>query len=261
MLNNIFTPLSGSLAQEKYLDIIANNLANINTVGFKEEEVGFKLLDPEPQTYVEPLPEDNYSISLDEVMPLKGNDMGYVGVSGVSRNDGQGSPIETRNPMDLMIDGEGYFSIHTANGTRFTRNGSFSVNADGALVDKFGNPVLGEGGNIFLSSSKVTINNHGEVYQNDELVDRILIHTVKEKQFLEKLGENYFLYNGPEDEISRIELPQVQQGFLESSNVNAVKNLTKMILAHRSFEAYQKAIKNYDSMMEKSHNTLASSRG
>ncbi len=261
MLNNIYTPLSGSLAQEKYLDIIANNLANINTVGFKEEDVSFKLLEPEPQNYVEPLPDDNFSVSFDELMPLKGNDMGYVGVSGVSRNDSQGSPVETKNPLDLMLEGDGYFSIHTSEGLRLTRNGSFTVNADGALVDKFGNPVLGERGDIFLSGAKVEINSHGEVYQNDELIDRLVINTVKEKKFLEKVGDNNFLYNGPEDEVYRIDLPTTRQGFLEASNVNAIKNLTKMILTHRSYEAYQKAIKNYDSMMEKSHNTLAVLRG
>ena len=262
MLKSVYTPLSGAVASEKVLDIIANNLANVGTTGFKSEKVSFKLLDPEPEkNYKDPLPPANYKIDFEEVLPLRGNEVAYVGVSGVSRDMSQGSPISTKNPFDVMIDGEGYFTVHTKDGQRYTRNGSFSLSQDGALVDKNGFPILGEGGNIFLHGNKVEINSLGEIYQDGELVDRLLISSFKDQRNLEKVGLNHYMHKGLEDEKIVVDFPKVKQGFLESSNVNAIKNLTDMIIAHRSYEAYQQAIKNYDSMMEKSNNSLGEVRG
>ncbi|MDD9950728.1 MAG: hypothetical protein OXT67_04090, partial [Zetaproteobacteria bacterium] len=71
------------------------------------------------------------------------------------------------------------------------------------------------------------------------------------------VGTNQYLHIGPPDNLKQVDFPKVKQGYLEASNVNAIKNLTQMILAHRSYEAYQQAIKNYDAMMEKSNSKLA----
>ncbi|MFK7824984.1 MAG: flagellar hook-basal body protein [Oligoflexales bacterium] len=262
MLKSIYTPLSGAIASERVLEIIANNLANVSTTGFKGEKVSFKLLESEPyKNYKDPLPPANYKIPFEELMPFRGNEVAYVGVSGVSRDMTQGSPQATKNPFDIMIEGKGFFSVHTKEGVRYTRNGAFGLSKDGALVDKNGFPVLGEKGNIFLHGQNVEINHLGEVYQDGELVDTLLINEFKNPTNLEKVGMNHFLYNGLEEEVTTVEYPGIKQGFLESSNVNAIKNLTDMILAHRSYEAYQQAIKNYDSMMEKSNNTLGEVQG
>ena len=262
MLKSIYTPLSGAVASERVLEIIANNLANVSTTGFKGEKVSFKLLDPEPyKNYKDPLPPANYKVPFEELMPFRGNEVAYVGVSGVSRDMTQGSPIATKNPLDVMIEGKGFFSVHTKEGVRYTRNGAFSLSQDGALVDKNGFPVLGEKGNIFLHGQNININHLGEVYQDGELIDTLIVKDFKNPTNLEKVGMNHFLYNGLEEEVVTVEYPSVKQGFLESSNVNAIKNLTDMILAHRSYEAYQQAIKNYDSMMEKSNNTLGEVQG
>jgi flagellar basal-body rod protein FlgG len=261
MLKSIYTPLSGALAQEKVLDIIANNLANVNTVGFKEEKVAFKVLDPEPEkNYKNPLPPANYKIDLEHLHPLRGNEIDYVEVSGVFRDDQQGPAIKTGNSFDLMIEGEGYFQVNTQEGPRFTRNGSFSLNQDGALTDKLGNPVLGENGAIFVKSTNFEVNRKGEVIQDGKLIDKLKLVKFSDPNQIEKVGLNYYFHSGPEEFVSTIEHPNVKQGFLEGSNVNPVKNLTSMILAHRSYEAYQKAIKNVDNMMEKSSNTIGAVR-
>ena len=262
MLKSIYTPLSGALAQEKVLDIIANNLANTNTVGFKGEKVSFKLLEPEPErNYRDPLPPANYKIAFEDIMPLRGNEVAYVGVSGVSRDMTQGSAIATKNPLDIMLEGKGFLTINTKEGLRYTRNGSLNINNEGALVDKNGFTVLGEKGSIFLHSGKVEINKHGEIYQDGEFLDRLDIKNFKDTNLLEKVGMNNFLHTGLEDNIEKVQFPNVKQGYLEGSNVNAIKNLTDMILAHRSFEAYQQAIKHYDSMMDRSNNSLGELRG
>ena len=262
MLKSIYTPLSGALAQERVLDIIANNLANVNTVGFKSEKVSFKLLEPEPEkNYKNPLPPANYKIPFEDLMPLRGNEVAYVGVSGVSRDLSQGASIQTKNPLDLMLDGEGFLTVNTKEGIRFSRNGSLNINNDGALVDKNGFTVLGEKGSIFLNNGHVEINNRGEIYQNGEFIDKLLVHNFKDLNQLEKVGLNHYLHTGLEENQMRMTNPTIKQGYLEASNVNAIKNLTDMIMAHRSFEAYQQAIKNYDSMMEKSNTSLGELRG
>ena len=196
MLKNIYSSLSGALAQEKVLEIIANNLANLNTAGYKSENVTFKLLESEPEkNYVEPLPPTNFDISAQNLLTLKGNEMDYVGISGVERDFQQGSSTQTSNPLDLMIEGEGFFTVNTKEGVRYTRNGSFSLSSEGALVDKFGNNILGKKGTIYLSGHNVEVNRLGEVYENSKYVDQIQVSYFENKDLLEKVGSNLFLNN------------------------------------------------------------------
>lgn len=261
MLKAIYSPTSGALAQEKVLEIIANNLANVNTVGFKGDSVTFKLLEPEPEkNYKSPLPPANYKISMDDVFPLKGNDIAYVGIAGVHRDETQGPAMQTGNDTDMMIEGEGLFAVNTPDGVRYTRNGQLSVGPDGVLMTNAGFPIVGEKGSIVLKAGKFEVNHRGEVYQNNQLVDRLQLYSFEDSTALERTGFNLWHYSGPDDGRELMQDPAVRQGFLEGSNVNAIKSLTSMIIAHRSYEAYQKAVSNYDKMMEISNNQLGSVR-
>ena len=126
MLKNIYTPLAGAVAQERVLEMIANNLANVNTVGFKGDQASFTLLNPEPQkNYKSPIPPANYKVNLNELMPLVGNEMSYVGVAKIERDNRQGTDLITHNPTDLMIEGPGNFLVQTTEGKRFARSGAF----------------------------------------------------------------------------------------------------------------------------------------
>ncbi|MCX6124867.1 MAG: flagellar basal-body rod protein FlgF [Proteobacteria bacterium] len=261
MLKAIYTPMSGALAQEKVLEIIANNLANVNTVGFKGDSVSFKLLEPEPEkNYKSPLPPANYKIPLDDVYPLHGNDIAYVGVAGIHRDESQGPAIQTSNDTDIMIQGEGHLAVNTQEGMRYTRSGQLSLGPNGALVTPAGHPVMGEKGAITLQSGKFEINHRGEIYQNNQMVDRLQLYSFSDTASMERAGMNLWHYSGPDEGRMAVKDPSVMQGFLEGSNVNAIKNLTSMIIAHRSYEAYQKAVSNYDKMMEISNNQLGAVR-
>ena len=261
MLKAIYSPMSGAIAQERVLDIIANNLANMNTVGFKGDAVTFKLLEPEPEkNYRTPLPPANFKVSLDDVMPLRGNDIAYVGIAGVDRDDTQGPAIQTGNDTDVMIEGEGMLAVNTQEGLRYTRNGQLGVSPDGVLMTPAGHPVLGEKGTIHLTAGKFEINHRGEVYQNSQFVDRLQLHKFNDDASLERAGLNLWHFGGAAEDHEIIKEPRMTQGFLEGSNVNAIKNLTSMIIAHRSYESYQKAISSYDKIMEISNNQLGSVR-
>jgi len=261
MNNSIFTPLSGALAQERVLEIIANNLANMNTAAFKGDTVTFKLLEAEPEKrYSEPLPPANFKVNLEDLMPLRGNEMAYVGVADVQRDLTPGPAQQTGNDTDLMIEGDGMFQVMTPEGMRYSRAGNLLLNTNGVLVSQSGHPILGEKGNIVVRGGGFEVNRRGEIYQDGQLVDRIQLVSFANDQQLERVGNNYFHYTGPEEGKKVVENPALMQGYVEGSNVNAIKNLTAMIIAHRSFEAYQKAISNYDKMMEKSSNTIGEVR-
>ena len=261
MLKAIYSPMSGALAQEKVLEIISNNLANANTVGFKGDNVTFKLLNPEPEkNYKSPLPPANYKVDLQQVAPLHGNDIAYVGVAGINRDESQGPVMQTGNPTDLMIEGEGMFAVQTPEGLRYTRSGQLSVSPDGVLMTPSGHPVIGEKGAVTIKTGKFEVNRLGEVYQNDQLVDRIPVYKFEDASQLERAGMNLWFYGGPETGRLVNSDASISQGSLEGSNVNAMKNLTAMIIAHRSYEAYQKAISNYDKMMDISNNQLGAVR-
>lgn len=261
MLKSIYTPMSGALAQERVLELIANNMANMNTAGFKGDRVTFTLLEPEPEkTYAEPLPPANYKISVEDLMHLKGNDIAYVGVADVQRDESQGPAIETKNPLDVMINGQGMLGVHTPDGVRYTRNGSLNLTRDGVLVTKDGFPVLGEKGDIVVRHGAFNINENGEVWQDAQMIDRIPLWRFEEPESLERVGQNLFFYGGKPEGAKTVQGADLRQGWLEGSNVNAIKNLTDMIVAHRSYEAYQKAVANYDQIMQKSSNNIGQVR-
>lgn len=261
MLKNIYSPMSGALAQERVMDVIANNLANINTTAFKGDAVTFSLVEAEPyKNYKDPLPPANYKVDLDKVMPLRGNDMTYTSIAEIERDLSQGTAMATQNPFDLMIEGEGYLSVQTPDGERYTRAGDLTLSPDGALVTKSGHPVMGEKGAVYLRGTEFEVNQRGEIYQDGQLMDRLLVYRFEDEKQLERVGNNYFFHGSGPESMSRVEHPQIQQGYLEGSNVNAIKNLTAMIIAHRSYEAYQKAVSNYDQIMDKSSNSIGSVR-
>jgi flagellar basal-body rod protein FlgF len=261
MLHGIYTPLSGALAQERVLEVIANNLANVNTNAFKGDNISFKLLESEPErNYASPLPPANFKVDLQEYKPFRGNEIAFVGIADIDRDVSQGPAVETKDPTDFMIDGEGLFAVQTEDGVRYTRSGDFKISTDGVLMTSSGHPVMGERGNIFVRSNSFEVNPRGEIYQDGELVDRVKVFEFADQKQLERTGDNYFFFGGPDSERTVAENSTVRQGYLEGSNVNAMKNLAAMIIAHRSYEAYQKAISNYDKMLEKGSNSIGEVR-
>jgi flagellar basal-body rod protein FlgF len=250
MLRNIYAPLSGGVAQERLLEILANNMANANTAGFKEDQISFRsqLADPWPN-YQNPIPPAPFKLDMKEVYPLHGNEMEYASVAEVKTDFGQGSIKNTTNPLDVALQGEGFFTIMTPFGERYSRDGGFSLTPDGTLVTSNGMAVQGERGAIVgLQEANVRILPTGEVYSGDRYVDRLKVVSFTDSSLLQRLGGNLWVHDGPPTNTAAFK-GQVTQGAIESSNVNAMKNLTNMIVAHRTYEALQKAVKAHDDSM------------
>ncbi len=210
------------VAQLDRNNVVANNLANANTAGFKREVAFAEYLEAKGQRTAGIRVETDYS---------------------------QGSIHETGNPLDLALSGSGFFSIETAAGTAYTRDGHFSQDPEGYLITAAGQHVLGAGGWIQLTDGRnqagdVRIGTAGEVIVNDEYQDRLKIVDFTHPEDLKKLGGN--LLAGNPGHAETVEFPRVLQGQIEASNVQAVDEMISLIELQRQFESTQKAIRSLD---------------
>lgn len=239
MTQALFCTASSATYHEKRLDILANNLSNINTAGFKQDKLIFRIPD-EPSGGTETTEQGS---SLYSLPPLP---------SGTSIDFSQGDLKRTEHPLDLALDGNGFFAIETPEGTQYTRKGSFALNQDGVLVTKQGHPVLGKSGTIKISGKDVTIDENGDVYADGSRVGSIKVVQILDLHNLRKVGNTMFApTQGEANEVEK-ENAIVKQGFLETSNVNGVMAMTEMIDMMRGYESYQKVIQFLDDVTRRS---------
>ena len=164
----------------------------------------------------------------------------------------------TSNPLDLAIDGDGFFTLQLEDGsTAITRNGSFTVNKDGMLAAPGGAIVVSEGGAIEIGNGKVTISQSGEVEVDGSVMGQLTPVTVEDLQQLQKIGRGMFVV--PEEvELIPVDYAVIRQGYIESSNVDIVSEMVDMIIAYRSYEANAKSIQSQDDSLEKLFNRVGS---
>ena len=276
MLRGIYTGASGMIAQDARMDTIANNLANVDQTGYKKDLTLFKAF---PDMLIRRINDDGLGITPAgsyDTMPLVGKLGTGVEVNEVYTQFDQGSLQRTENNFDIALEGRGFLTVMTERGERYTRNGALTINQDGVLVTHNGNPVLGENGVIRVQQNNFIINERGEVLVNGALsldprdvvsmannawedaivIDRLKLADFENIRELKKEGDS--LYR--ETEFSGPPLPpenlKVIQGFLEKSNVSAVREMVDMIEVHRAYEANQKTIHTHDQTLGKLINEI-----
>jgi flagellar basal-body rod protein FlgG len=175
-------------------------------------------------------------------------------------NYDNGPLTRTGNSLDVAIVGKGFFEIQTPDGSRFTRKGNFTVNADGVLATAEGWPVLGEGGEIAIDEGVVEIGDQGEVFVDGDSVAMIRVVDFPEPYNLVKTGDTLFM-PAPGIQSQPVEEgdSQVAQGYVEASNVDAIRTMTEMIETLRVFEAYQRMIRTADEATAKTVNEVGRS--
>jgi len=236
----MYAASAGALGTQQRLDVLANNLANINTTGFKQDKLIFSV--PVEK-------EGSSSTDYLEATPPP--------IPSGSRTDfSQGVLRHTNNAMDLGLDGDGFFCIQTPEGTHYTRNGSFSINGDGILTTREGFPVMGNGGEIAINGNDVHVDEGGTVSVDGSEVDTLKVVTVSQPGSLKKMGNTLFALNGSEVAKEKAEGFKVMQGYVETSNVNGTRVMTEMIDISRSYESYQKVIQFLDDATKKSVNEV-----
>ena len=214
-------------------DMLANNLANVNTAGFKRDDGFYDVLDND---FSEDIPFDQFT--------------DYT----------QGDLKSTEKPTDLAISGKGFFTLESDEGNVFTRNGHFVITEDGMMEDSFGNRLLGSSGPIEVTGQNGTIGDmriteKGEVVVDGEIVNKLIITEFSDMHDLEKIGNNVFKAN--EDAQSEtIETKNIVQGFLETSNINPVSEMVNLIDMHRQFESTQRVLKTFDELSAEAINDV-----
>ena len=235
MIKGLYTTASGMYPQWLEQEIVANNLANLNTTGFKKDSTYFKkVLDA--------------SLILNTV---QGEENGLSDVQKVVTNFEQGTLEPTNNPLNLAIDGNGFFVIQTPEGEKFTRNGNFRLDPENRLINGDGNFVLGESGVITFTEGEININKDGEIYQNGVLIDKIRVVDFPQPYRLEKRGNSYFVPADPDSQTIEPDSYIIRQGYLENSNVNPIQEMIRMITITKNFQVGQKLIQIQDRTMQK----------
>ena len=246
MIRGWYIGASGMNAQQDRLDAISNNLANVDTTGFKKEI-------PVNKEFSDGVMKNPFGSS--DVAPI----IGKLGL-GVETNElytdfSQGSFKSTDTNTDFALSGKGFFVVQTPSGERFTRNGNFLLGKEGILLTKEGYPVLGENGPIHVADDKFIMNRDGMIYSREDntVVDRLKIVRFDNERYLKKQGSSMWNTNdiaGNYHIAEGNERPQVLQGYTETSNVNVVNEMVQMIEVNRAYEANQKSMQTEDSMLD-----------
>jgi len=241
-------------------NVISNNLANLSTVGFKQN----RAVDVAFPTYLIARLHDQKMKVMDGTAELRPN-IGFMGggviPQEVATDYSQGSRLETKNPLDFALTGPGFFSVLSPEGkTYLTRAGSFSLDSNGRLVTSDGLPVLGHNGEIYIDGSKVTADEEGNLTVDGKAQDQLLIVKVKDENQLFKVGHSLFQAT-PQNKIDMSpDGIQVQQGFLEQSNVNAIQEMVNMIEVSRSYELNAKIVSLYDQVLGEASSQIGALR-
>lgn len=239
--------IASAQAREMRLDVLANNIANVNTAGFKEDRI-FQI----PQT----------SESIWNNLPAAARQKTTLdNISSLSlstfTNFEQGPLKETGNTLDMALEGDGFFAVQTPEGIRYTRKGNFSLNQNGVLVTQDGYPVLSKkNGEIQINGQNVSVDSSGAVFVDNANVDSLNIVGFTNKNSLLKIGDSLYSAQNPNDQGAPVTTTQVHQGFIESSNVDSVKAMTEMVDVLRGYESYQKIIQSMNETTTKTVNDV-----
>ncbi len=249
-----YIALSGMLAEGKKLAIITDNISNVNTVGYKSSNVTFaEFLSPQAISDLnsgagKPLVDKAYPITLST----------YINMS-------QGPLKKTGNRLDLAINGSGYFVVQTPDGIKYTRNGVFSLNQEGELVNQNGFPVMNADKKpIFLNErgSNITITGSGIInltdpQTNNELYSgRILTVNFKNPEYLSKYKGTLFSETKGSGAPVQNQNPDILQGYVEESNVNEIKGMVQMLSVSKTYNNMIQVLKSYSQVNNTAINTI-----
>ncbi|NMA64169.1 MAG: flagellar basal-body rod protein FlgF [Syntrophomonadaceae bacterium] len=255
MIRGLYTGCSGMMAQLARQDVLANNLANVSTPGFKKDVTAGQAF---PQMRIRRIGDIS---DQGRAQPLRPPLVGTLGtgaaIAEIATDHSGGNLQKTENSLDLALRADGYFVVDTPGGERYTRNGAFKLNDEGLLTTDQGYPVLGSAGPILLAGEgELTVDSQGNLMLGTELVDTLRIVRFADSRRLVKIGDNLFESGGQEDED--VLNPRVMQGFLETSNVNAVREMVELITVVRAYEANQKIVQAEDQMLDAAVNRVGS---
>ena len=234
MIKGIYTSASGMLPRILKQEVAANNIANVNSTGYKKDGVFMQVLDD--------VTKDSIVTDLPWETPMVDD----------TYTDFTQGPIErTDNDQDFAIEGDGFFTVQTDKGIRYTRSGDFSISSQGIVTDSNGNPIQSDSGPIAVASGDFIVGNDGSISCGGTSVGKLQVVDFDKPYKLKKVENGY--YAPADDSITPKTASNysIRQGYLEKSNVNVVETMVDMLTSFRSYEAGQKAIQSQDETLEK----------
>lgn len=296
MASGIWPSVSGAVARTHQVDVVANNLANSDTLGFKKDIPTFKEYLANVENPKNGVDVPRGPIKDKDFYPLEGRDQAFVVHDATYTDFKPGNLRVTNNGLDLAIDGEGFFEVGTPSGVRYTRQGSFKLAMDGRLVNADGFPVLmaqpgglanalppnvvqpSQGGpltqggvtvgqdlppdilgrtiNLSEATSKISISEQGEIFVGDRSIGQLGVAEFQDTRKLRKQGGLLLDNPDPSNRKPDITRTRIKQGMLETSNVNPVEEMNNLIRAHRMFEHDMKSLKVHDELLSREVNDL-----
>lgn len=244
----IYQSASALSALERWQDSVAQNITSSHTIGYRKRTVNFDTL-----TAGELQPDRRARLGQDTAMPLI-----FPRVNtGINFTTGETQP--TRGELDVAIQGDGFFEVEMADGTRaYTRSGEFRLRPDRTIVTSGDNTVLSDGGapiTLLPTGEAVTINRDGTIFQGDTPIGRFSVQRFANPAGLIPLAGGFFMpAAGVEPEA--VDEPGLMQGYLEGSNISPLREMVDLVLISRAYEANQKIISTVDQQMEKTLNAL-----
>ena len=235
MSSGYYAACTGLITRTAALDTIANNLANVSTAGFRASHNKFSSVlattgNPELSTV-------NQDI----------NDYGVL--SGTQLDTTQGALVPTGNPLDIAVEGAGYFTVQAPSGQVYTRGGSFRVSPQGKLITAAGDPVIGDNGPITIAGEPVTVSSDGTISAKGAISGRLKLVEFPPNVELQSAGGTY--YKAPAGTEVNATKTHVRQGMLESSNVNPITSVVELITAQREVEQMRHALTMFGTEMDK----------
>ena len=241
MENTLMIALSHQAALRRRMDVIANNIANMNTTGFKSEQPLFA------EHLVHNRGDDR----------VAGDTLSFVLDQATLRDTSAGGLEATGNALDIAIRGEGFFAVETPAGEQYTRNGRFRLSPDGQLITEHGHPVLGQGGAPLVfgpADTEITISKSGVISSTRGEIGQLRIVDFKDQQRLMMVAGGLMTADTPATDVA---FPEVEQGMIETSNVEAIREMTRMIEVHRSYDRAKQLIDREDERIRTMMETYA----
>lgn len=242
MENAQLISLSRQVALQRQMDVVANNIANLNTSGFKAEDLLF-------EEYKMPVARDNDFAFSDR-------QLSYTEDWATVHDMSQGVMVQTGNPLDIALQGEGFLTVQTPAGERYTRSGSLVLNNEGTLVDLSGNPVLGDGGPITFTAAdtEIAIGADGTISSSQGVKGKLALVEFENPQQLARDGSNLWSGGTPQPATDT----RVVQGSIEKSNVSGITEISQMLRVQRAYESIANMMSQQDDMRRNAIQRLGS---
>ncbi len=265
MIRGWYIGASGMNTQQAKLDVISNNLANVDTTGYKKDTAVSKSFS---ELLIRRTDVDGVyktSVGSADAAPIVGKLGLGVETNEVFTDFTQGSYKVTENQTDVALSTEGFFTVMTPQGERYTRNGNFMIGKEKFLETKEGYPVMGEHGPIQIGENAFTVNEDGLLYNQDTMaeIDRFKIVQFDDSRYLTKQGSSLYSatnFSGDAYIAEGNDRPLTMQGYVETSNVNVVNEMIQMIEVNRAYEANQKSITTQEDYMSNLWSKVATMR-